>query len=354
MSQKTPSVLVTFDSMKNPNSGYFYFGNGLGHALLKESKGSFKFSFYIFKVTEAIYKGLVDLIFLQRWHRIFFPYWNKFDVVHFTDQTCRLRPWRVSAKRIMTVHDINNVHLHFKSKARVKKDISKLKKRIDYCDFVVPISQFVADDILRFVPEAKDKIRVIHNGVDRLVVPENHQPPIVPTKPFLFTIGLLSPQKGFHLLPALLANNDYELVIAGIESPHKANIIAEAEKYNCLDRLIITGPVSDDDKGWYYKNCLAFAFPSIAEGFGLPVIEAMSFGKPVFLSRYTSLPEVGGEYAFYFDNFEPEHMQQVFTDGLQKFEKENYAPKVIEHAARFTWKIAAKKYMDLYHECLNS
>src|ERR1700748_3285483 len=120
MKERQPKVLVTFDSMKNPNSGYFYFGNGLSHALLKQGEGKFKFTFYIFKVTEYLFKGLVDIILLQRWHRIFFPWWNKFDVVHFTDQTCRLRPYRVSAKRIMTVHDINNIHLHFKSKRRVR------------------------------------------------------------------------------------------------------------------------------------------------------------------------------------------------------------------------------------------
>ena len=57
------------------------------------------------------------------------------------------------------------------------------------------------------------------------------------------------------------------------------------------DRVIIAGPVSADDKNWYYANCEAFAFPSLAEGFGLPVIEAMNHGKPVFLSRLTALPE---------------------------------------------------------------
>jgi len=60
----------------------------------------------------------------------------------------------------------------------------------------------------------------------------------------------------------------------------------------------LLGTISESDKIFYYKNCLAFAFPSLREGFGFPVLEAMTFGKPVFLSNKTSLPEIGGSHAF--------------------------------------------------------
>ena len=170
----------------------------------------------------------------------------------------------------------------------------------------------------------------------------------------MFTIGLLSVQKGFHLLPALLENNDYELAIAGIETPHRQTILEEAKKYNCQGRVHIIGPVSENDKTWYYQNCTAFLFPSIAEGFGLPVIEAMHFGKPVFLSRFTSLPEVGGEAAYYFDNFDPDHMQEVFNEGMKDFEERGRAGEMIKQADKFSWSRAANEYIALYEQCLNS
>jgi glycosyltransferase involved in cell wall biosynthesis len=217
---------------------------------------------------------------------------------------------------------------------------------------VVTISQFVADDILKYIPEAKDKLSVIYNGADKLTVMDDHTPAYQPKKHFLFTIGLLSVQKGFHLLPPLLQDNDYELVIAGIETPHKDKILEVAEKFGCRNRVNITGPVSDNDKAWYYKNCSAFLFPSVAEGFGLPVIEAMYFGKPVFLSKFTSLPEVGGDAAYYFNNFEPEHMQQVFNKGMQDYLDNNRAEAIIKHAGKFSWDSTARQYMDLYMECL--
>lgn len=347
-----PRALVTFDSMKNPNSGYFSFGKGLGDALIKENNNRFKLTYYMFKNTIYFFNKLVDIIYLYRLHLVFFPYWNKFDVIHFTDQTCRLKPYRVKGKKIMTIHDINKVHLPGSKQHKINKHINKLRYYASLCDRVVTISQFVADDILRFIPELKDKISVIHNGTEKLIVPENHEPQYRPQKPFLFAIGLLSPQKGFHYIPPLLTGNDYELVIAGIETPHKTRIIEEAKKYNCLDRLTITGPVSDDDKAWYFKHCSAFVFPSIAEGFGLPVIEAQYFGKPVFLAKATSLPEVGGNVAYYFDNFEPSHMQQVFTKGMKDWADNQRAAVIMEHAGKFSWENSAKKYLALYEDVL--
>ncbi|MDR3693105.1 MAG: glycosyltransferase family 1 protein [Mucilaginibacter sp.] len=339
--------------MKNPNSGYFSFGKGLGDALIRENRERFELEYYMFKNTTYFFDNKVDIMYLNRLHNLFFPARNKFDVVHFTDQTCRLRPYKVNAKRIMTIHDINNIHLKYKSKRKLDNHIHKLRKFISWCDRVVTISKFVGDDILHFIPEAKDKLRVIHNGADKLVVPNNHTPVYLPKTPFLFTIGLLSVQKGFHLIPPLLSGNDFELVISGIETPHKAKIIEVAEKFGCADRVTITGPISDDDKAWYYKHCNAFVFPSIAEGFGLPVIEAMYFGKPVFLSKFTSLPEIGGDVAYYFDTFDPERMQEVFKSGMEDYIANNREANIIKHAEKFSWDKTAAQYLQLYEECLN-
>ena len=347
-----PSVLVTFDSMKNPNSGYFSFGKGLGDALIRQNHDRFKLEYYMFKKTIYQFDGKVDLTYRSGLDRIFFAGRNKFDVVHLSDQTCRLRPDKVNAKKIMTIHDMNKVHLKFSKPHRIKVYIEKLRKLMAGCDKIVAISKFVGDDVLHYFPEVADKLRVIHNGGDKLVVPTDHVPAFLPQKPFLFTIGLLSVQKGFHLLPALLKENNFDLVISGIETPHKQKILEEAEKYDCLNRVHITGPVTDDDKAWYYKNCSAFVFPSIAEGFGLPVIEAMHFGKPVFLSKYTSLPEVGGDAAYYFDNFEPAHMQSVFVEGMKDFAARDRAEEMMARAAMFSWDHAANQYLDLYIECL--
>jgi glycosyltransferase involved in cell wall biosynthesis len=144
------------------------------------------------------------------------------------------------------------------------------------------------------------------------------------------------------------------LIISGIETPHKSKIMEVAEAFGVADRVVITGQVSDSDRAWYYTNCSAFVFPSIAEGFGLPVIEAMYCGKPVFLSKFTSLPEVGGNVAYYFDDFDAANMQQVFFNGMQDFNEHNRSAGIVEHANKFSWKRAADQYLKLYQDCLNN
>ena len=347
-----PVILLTFDSMKYPNSGFFSFGKSLGDAIVKQNKGRFKFYYYVHKRAEYLFNKTVSLVYLQKIHKLIFPEPNRFQLIHFTDQYCRLKPQKVNGKKIITIHDINPVHELRKPAHKIEKHLKKLRGYIETCDKIVTISHFVANDILKYFPEAKSKLSVIYNGADQLQVDEQHTPKYKPAKPFLFTIGYVSAKKNFHVLPALLANNNYELIISGIETSYKSQIMDEAKKFGCADRVIITGTISEEDKAWYYKNCAAFVFPSIAEGFGLPVIEAMHFGKPVFLSTYTSLPEIGGDAAYYFDSFEPEAMQKVFAKGMYEFEENNMRQKVIDHASQFDWQKTARQYLALYAECL--
>ena len=94
-------------------------------------------------------------------------------------------------------------------------------------------------------------------------------------------------------------------------------------------------------------------FPSLFEGFGLPIIEAMSFGKPVFSSTKTSLKEIGGNCAFFWDNFTPEHMQEVINKNLDTFYKNpNLAKQNIDYAMSFSYGRHIKTYWQIYLQLL--
>lgn len=80
----------------------------------------------------------------------------------------------------------------------------------------------------------------------------------------------------------------------------------------------------------------------------------MHFGKPVFLSKYTSLPEVGMDKAYYFDNFEADNMRQVFNNGMKHFTQNNLAELVKQHAHTFNWEKTAQQYLALYHQLLET
>ncbi|MXV13952.1 glycosyltransferase family 4 protein [Hufsiella ginkgonis] len=343
-----PSVLVTFDSMKYVNTGLYHFGKSLGEALIRQND-RFNLTYYLHK-RGLYFKDKVNTLTMAKYHKLYFPRSRDFDVVHVTDQIGRLDPKKVKAGKIMTLHDLNFLHETAHDEKKLSKQLDALANMMGHFDRIVTISHFVRRDVLSYFPEMSGKVTVIHNGADKLVPFPGHQPAYRPQKPFLFTIGLVSSKKNFHVLPALLARNDFELVIAGIETPYQEKVMEQARTFNCADRVKIIGTISDNDKTWYFKNCQAFVFPSLAEGFGLPVIEAMHFGKPVFLSDKTSLPEVGGDSAWYFTSFEPEAMQQVFETGMNNFESNNLEEKVIRHAQKFSWDAAALSYLQLYSE----
>jgi glycosyltransferase involved in cell wall biosynthesis len=98
-----------------------------------------------------------------------------------------------------------------------------------------------------------------------------------------------------------------------------------------------------------YQHCEAFLFPSLLEGFGLPVIEAMQFGKPVFSSKETSLKEIGGDFAYFWDNFNPEEMKKLIDENLTQFyQNESLADKEKEYARSFSYEKHFEEYEALY------
>ena len=192
---------------------------------------------------------------------------------------------------------------------------------------------------------------MIYNGCsffegERIETPTNYKP----SAPFLFSIGTVLRKKNFHVLPCLLEQNDMELIIAGNPSKYSDVVMEWAIKCGVESRVHLIGSIDDSDKDWYYRNCEAFVFPSIAEGFGLPVLEAMSYGKPTFLSKYTSLPEIGRDFAFYFDvDFTPRDMQRVLIDGLAEFEGRDVDTQ-IAYAKSFSWENMAREYCKIYNQ----
>jgi glycosyltransferase involved in cell wall biosynthesis len=199
---------------------------------------------------------------------------------------------------------------------------------------------------------------VIYNGntITDTNIPVDYAPPVFPEKPFLYSIGDFSPRKNFiSLVEMLRLLPDYHLVLSGSNSSAYANSLREkVEEYKLQDRVLLTGKVEDTEKKFYLKHCEAFVFPSLREGFGIPPIEAMRYGKPVFISNNTSLPEIGGEHAFYWEHYDPEYMKDVFLNGMQVFHEKQafYEQWYAERAKTFNWVNTAKEYLKVYHEIL--
>jgi glycosyltransferase involved in cell wall biosynthesis len=99
---------------------------------------------------------------------------------------------------------------------------------------------------------------------------------------------------------------------------------------------------------------LAFVFPSLDEGFGIPILEAFWFGKPVFTSNRASMPEIAGPFAYYWNSFDADELISVFQAGLNEIEQLNEGGKedAKQYAAQFTWSNTAQKYLSLYRQLL--
>ena len=348
------AILLTLDAMRFANTGLYTFGQCLGREIARQGGAEFAVNAYVYPVQIGFLGDAAGYVRHRKFHRWFFPLRRRFDLVHFADQYCRFGPARTRGKTIMTIHDLNQIYEQPAGSRKLDKHMRRMQVKIAGADQIVAISRFVAADVVRHFPQAQGKISVIYNGTDFTRAPDGHRPAVVPDGPFLFSLGMVCAKKNFHVLVPLLRNNTRHLVIAGIvKEDYRQKILDEALACGVGERVIITGPVSEHDKNWYYAHCEAFVFPSLAEGFGLPVIEAMHHGKPVFLSSLTSLPEIGGSAAYYFEHFEPGHMAQVLEEGLAHF-ADGGAERVRRHASTFTWEKAGAAYLDLYRRCLGA
>ncbi|MDR0660343.1 MAG: glycosyltransferase family 4 protein [Prevotellaceae bacterium] len=343
-------IKVAFDGerMKNRFTGLYEYCRLLGQSLIDVKNSYDNLLYYVPADYVGFFGNNVDYSAYKPTHKLFFQKFKAVNVWHMTHQLTSYAPNSKQIKKVLTIHDLNFLY-EKKSEDKIKKYLKLCQKNIDRCDHIVAISEYAKQDILKYLKVNNKPITVIYNGCKIKEFPEYVTPKYQPQQPFLFSIGVVLPKKNFHVLPSLLVDNSYELLVAGnAKSDYHLKILDEAEKFGVKNRVKILGAITDEDRYWYFKNCTAFLFPSLAEGFGIPVIEAMHFGKPVFLSTKTSLPEIGGNHAFYFNSFDLDQMRDTFEKGMQQYLETNPMRQVIEYANRFDWEVSAKKYWEVY------
>ena len=356
MAPAASKIIFDFERMKYPHTGLYHFCLELGKALFTLAKPEeVALYFFLNKSKWPLFDAKGNFINQSFIHKLILPETKTFQVWHATHQGTQYFPYHRKIPIVLTIHDLNFLHVLDTSSKRVKEKLNALQKKVSSAAHIVAISQFVLNELKQHIQLTNVPSTVIYNGCNTSSHSFFAAPPLVPPGDFLFSIGTITEKKNFHVLPALLLNNQWNLIIAGAthQEDYRKKIIAEASKLGVHNRIFFVGAISENDKNWYYKNCIAFVFPSLAEGFGLPVLEAMYYGKPVFLSTATSLPEIGGQAAYYFSDFEPESMQQTLNMGLAHY-AENRPEAIIQaHALSFSWMNAAKAYLDIYKQIGN-
>lgn len=183
----------------------------------------------------------------------------------------------------------------------------------------------------------------------------------VPTKGYWLSVGTIEPRKNQRRLAEAYARYlalggvSMPLVLAGGVGWLMDDFQNDLNKLNISEKVIMTGYVSDEELIWLYRNCFANLYPSLFEGFGLPVLEGMQFGAPTLTSYSTSIPEVAGEAAILLDPLDVEGWAQAMLRlATNEAEQDYLSASARMQAGRFDWKRSAKSLLQLYEEALAS
>lgn len=345
-------IVFDCERMKHPHTGLYHYCLNLAKAIAKQLNPSEEeLIHYINRKASAAFEADSLFLWQKSYHKLLFPKTSGIDLWHSTYQNTSYFPAGRSVKKVLTIHDLNFLIEKQGRPDKIKSLLESIQMKISESDEIICISTFTKTEVEKNLDIGNKQIHVIYNGcnINENILPS--RPELMPEGAFLFTIGTVLEKKNFHVLPALLVDNDLSLVIAGIHSsqPYLEKIRTVAKSMGVDKRLHIIGPVSDAEKNWCLSHCSAFVFPSLAEGFGLPVVEAMRLGKPLFLSDKTSLPEIGGEAAYYFNNFNPEHMRKVFEEGMSEYRQSDSKRNMIrERSIKFEWSNIAEQHIRIY------
>ena len=342
------SVFLEMEKTSNLQSGLGQFCFHLGKCFNQIPHSDLELNYYLPKHKYQLFGNDINCVIQRPWHKFMTNNRNKFDVWHALHQDSPYPPGKTE-KFLLTVHDLDflqNAH-----KGKRNKRYKTLKSKIERAAHVVAISNFTRKQLLDNYQIQSDKISVIYNGNGLNTKLNYTSTNKYPDTKYLLALGVVAPRKNLLVLIEMMRYlEDFHLVIAGPQHrDYKKLIDTETQKYQLENRVHFAGEISEAEKLSLYSHCTALVFPSISEGFGLPVVEAMSMGKPVFCSKMTSLPEIGGELAFYWDNFEADQMAETILLGLEAVRLDPlFHEKLVRYADRFSWHEAAKQYLELY------
>ena len=309
---------------------------------------------------------------LNRFRRIFYenfkllPYFNKkgFNLYH---STSNILPYFSRGQSILTVHDLipidypqySSIETSIYYRLSLSRSIRKAKK-------IIAVSNKVKEDIISRYEIDPNKIHVVYHGVEKdfkkiddpqllQQVTEKYKLP----KSFLFFIGNLEPRKNLlRVIDAFIHLKRHKqisqkLVIAGKNGWKYQAIYQKVKLEKMEDEILFTGYVDRTDLPSIYSLCSLFVFPSLYEGFGLPVLEAMACETPVLISDQGALPEVT-------DNILPQANAFDVQDIADKIHllltNSNIRNQNIQHGTRrakdFTWEKTAQETLKVYHQIL--
>ncbi len=308
---------------------------------------------------------LSPLTLARLWHRARLPltielFIGKVQLFHATDFT--LPPSLPRTRTLLTVHDLSFARLPSAAAPRLKAYLESVVPRsARRADHILADSAATKADLIDLYRISEAKITVLYSGVSSAFKPV-HEPAVqaavrakygIGAQPYVLAVGTLQPRKNYERLMQAFAAlpaawSSLKLVIVGGRGWLDAPIHAQARALG--ERVVLAGFAAEADLPALYSGALCLVFPSLYEGFGLPVLEGMACGVPVLTSNVSSLPEVAGDAALMVDP----HSVEAIRAGLLTLLEEDSAARAARvargfaQAQRFTWQAAAQQLKALY------
>jgi glycosyltransferase involved in cell wall biosynthesis len=297
----------------------------------------------------------------------------KLDLVHFPHFNV---PILYSGKFVVTIHDL--IHQHFQQESTTSKNILThkikkygYKKAFNYAltkskKIITPTAS-VKHQLTNEWSVAATKIEVTHEAVEEeLVKLVNSRTETVfahlrekfsITKPYLFYVGNAHPHKNIERLILVfrqlrLTHPELQLVLSGKENYFWKKVLKQVREEE-VQGIIYTGYITDEEMAALYKNALAFVLPSLEEGFGIPVLEAMAADCPVVASDIPAVKEVGGEVVFLFDASDEVDMRRKLLQVVENSRlRKVLSDRGLKHYKKFSWENLAKQTLEVYLKCV--
>ena len=255
-------------------------------------------------------------------------------------------PQRRYSLQIATFHDLFVLTGDYSTPGFRERFAEQARHAASEADCIFAVSQFTADQVHTLLGVERDRIQVVHHGLTPRRLPH------VPREPVVFSVGAIQTRKNTaRLIEAFRAMPPkWRLVLAG-----SAGYGAESILKNISDpRVIVTGYLADAELDQWYARASIFAFPSLDEGFGMPILEAMAAGIPVVTSRCSAMPEIAGEAAVLID---PYSVEELGTAMLRLAQQPGERERLIRlghlRANCFTWERAAQKTWAAYQRVIS-
>jgi len=281
------------------------------------------------------------------------------DIFHFLN--FNTIPTNINGKMLVTIHDLNWIGYEEGTSPIV---LPLLKKSFDRVKRIQPniiaVSNSARDEILQYSDIPRENIHVVYQAYEEdSLFPDKNKDKVKSILgggyEYLFFVGAFERKKNIVRIVKAFEQiaekyKELRLVLAGRPSWDDSSSIYQAIKDSPFtDRIITPGYVDTDTKRLLYSNALGLVFPSICEGFGIPVLEAMACGCPVITADNTSLPEVGGEAVIYVNALDTEQLafemgRLVSSESMRK----NLQIKGFEQAKKFSWDKTAENVEKIY------